>query len=96
MMELRREGETFQKEYDELKIQGPSITETVKLQVIREYEESPELTEKIILQLSEGYQDHKDKIRAKMLAASLDTKILESSNEESEGEKITLHPTTNI
>lgn len=69
-----------------MKSQGPTMTEAVKQQIIDEYKESPNLIEKIVLQFFEGYQDHKEKIRAKMIAADLDTKILDSSNDDSEGE----------
>lgn len=62
------------------------MTEATRQQIIEEYEESPKLTENIIIQFSEGYQSHKERIKAKMLAAGIDTKILDFSDEEDETE----------
>lgn len=62
------------------------MTEAARQQIIEEYEESPKLNENIIIQFSEGYQGHKERIKAKMLAAGIDTKILDFSDEKDETE----------
>lgn len=84
MMELMRVGDVLEREYTELKRQGRPMTEAARQQIIEEYKESPELTEKIMVKFSKSYQSHKERIRAKMLAAGLDLKILDSSIEEFE------------
>lgn len=91
MMELMRAGDALKEEYNRPKSQVPPMTEAAKQQIIKEYEESPELTEKIIMQFSEGYQSHKERIKAKMLAAGIDTKILDFSDEEDETEDLPPH-----
>lgn len=86
MMELIRTGKELEREYTELKMQGPLMTKTTKQQIIEEYKESHELTKKIIIQFSEGYQSYKERIRVKMMVAGLETKILDSLDEESKAE----------
>lgn len=71
----------LEKKYDLLKTEKTTISEADKQRIIEEYQESPELTYKIIFQFIEGCQSHKDKIR-KMLADGLDTNILDSSDDE--------------
>ena len=58
----------------------------IKQAAIKEYEESPELTDKIMTQFAEGVEAYREKARAKLVDAGLDASVLDSSDEESEAE----------
>lgn len=76
----------MENEYKRLKNEKATVSEADRQRIIKEYKESPKLAEKIIMQFFEGYQSHKEKVKAKMLATDLDPSILDSSDEESEAE----------
>lgn len=58
----------------------------VKKLAIKEYEESPALTDKIMTRFAEGFEAYREKARAKLIDAGLDASILDSSDEEYEPE----------
>ena len=58
----------------------------IKQAAIKEYEESPDLTDKIMTQFAEGVEAYREKARTKLADAGLDVSILDSSDEESEAE----------
>lgn len=62
------------------------MTEVSKQWIITEYKASPELTEFVLGQFDEDYQNSKGRMKAKILAADLDPQLLDSSDEESEAE----------
>lgn len=80
MMNLIKVGDDLEKDYAELKAQGPPLTEAVRQQIITEYKESPELIEAVIRQLDEGYQDTNTRMRERMRTTGLDPKVLNSSD----------------
>lgn len=91
MRNLLKVSSELETEYKKLKNEKKFVSEADKQRIIEEYKESPELMEKIIAQFAEGYQSHKERIKAKMLAADLDTTILYSSDEESKANDNPLH-----
>lgn len=86
MMNLLKVGEELEKEYIELKSQGPPMTEATKKQFIEEYRKSPELTE-VMKQFGDGYQSAKMTMKERMVAACLDPHVLDSFDDEVEDEK---------
>lgn len=76
----------LEKDYAELKAQGPSMTEAAKHQFIVVYKASPELIEEVMKQFGDGYQSERTRDKAKMLAVDPDPSILDSSDEKSEAE----------
>lgn len=86
MMNLMKAGDTLEKEYTELKAQGPPMTKAAKQHLIAEYKVSPKLKEAIMKQFRDGYQSARARDKAKLLAAGLDPSILDFSDEESETE----------
>lgn len=84
MMNLIKVGEALEKEYTELKSQDLLMIEAAKQQIIAKYKASPELTEAVLGQFGEGYQNAKKRMKEMMLAAGLDPHILDFFDEESE------------
>lgn len=78
----------MEKDYIRLKNERSAISKADRQKIIDE----TKLTKVVMSQFSEGYQGAKEKIRAKMLAASLDTKVLDSSDDEDEAKELPIPP----
>lgn len=87
MMNLINADKKLEEDCARIMSQGPPLTKAVRQQIITEYKESPELTEVVVRQFSEGYQDAKARMRERMWVAGLDPKVLDSSDEENEAEE---------
>lgn len=86
MMNLIDVGKKLEEDYDRIMRKG-HLTEALLHQVISNYKKSPKLTEDIVRQFGEGYQDAKMRIKAKMHVVGLDPKIFDSFDEEDEVEE---------
>lgn len=85
MVHLIESGNKLEEDYEQILLKGHR-TEALQQQIISKYKKSPELTEDIVRQFGEGYQDAKVWMKERMQAASLDPNILDSSDEESEAD----------
>lgn len=87
MMNLLDADKKLKEDYTRIMREGPPLTEALKQQIITEYKESLELTEVIVRQFGEGYQDAKAMMKEKMRTPGLDPKVLDSFDEEDEAEE---------
>lgn len=78
MMNLVKSASELEKQYVQLKEQGPPIYEVNKQKIIDEYRASSELTEVVLGQFDEGYQHAKAKNKEKIKAAGIDPELLVS------------------
>lgn len=86
MVNLVEADNKLEEDYQRIMKEGHLI-KVLQHQVISEYKKSPKLTEDVVRQFSEGYQDAKVQMKERIRAAGLDPKILDSSDEEDEGEE---------